>query len=41
MPRWLILTATHILVLSVGFAGGIYLLPALPRTLRGSVTMSF
>lgn len=29
MPRWLILTATHILVLSVGFAGGIYLLPIL------------
>ncbi len=29
MPRWLILTATHILVLSIGFAGGIYLLPIL------------
>lgn len=29
MPRWLILTGTHILVMSIGFAGGIYLLPIL------------
>ena len=29
MPRWLILTGPHILVMSIGFAGGIYLLPIL------------
>ncbi|MBX8803122.1 DM13 domain-containing protein [Ochrobactrum sp. MR28] len=29
MPGWLILIASHMLVFSVGFAGGIYLLPIL------------
>ncbi len=29
MPRWVILIATHMLVMSAGFAAGIYLLPIL------------